>query len=131
MLVSRTPCFPYRAIEYCHNEHNICHRDLKPENFLFKTKDDQVQDRDGPRGRNPGSLRYSAYWTVNHRSETEDQNLSLTCTLIPALLSHFTTFPRSRTLPSKKSTCIVMALGCKFAFGCVMGAMNTCCRLWI
>ncbi|CAM9837827.1 unnamed protein product, partial [Pylaiella littoralis] len=30
------------AIEYCHNEHNICHRDLKPENFLFKTKDDQA-----------------------------------------------------------------------------------------
>eukprot|EP00903_Cladosiphon_okamuranus_P014850 g13751.t1 len=30
------------AIEYCHNEHNICHRDLKPENFLFKTKDDHA-----------------------------------------------------------------------------------------
>lgn len=27
------------AIEYIHNEHNICHRDLKPENFLFKYKD--------------------------------------------------------------------------------------------
>ncbi|CAN0001482.1 unnamed protein product, partial [Phaeothamnion confervicola] len=29
------------AIEYCHNEHNICHRDLKPENFLFKSADSE------------------------------------------------------------------------------------------
>jgi calcium-dependent protein kinase len=28
------------AIEYIHNEHNICHRDLKPENFLFKSQAD-------------------------------------------------------------------------------------------
>ncbi|CAN0046355.1 unnamed protein product, partial [Sphacelaria rigidula] len=31
------------AIEYIHNEHNICHRDLKPENFLFKTTEDESE----------------------------------------------------------------------------------------
>ena len=29
------------AIDYIHNEHNICHRDLKPENFLFKSKESE------------------------------------------------------------------------------------------
>jgi len=29
-----------KAIEYCHDEKNICHRDLKPENFLFYTAEE-------------------------------------------------------------------------------------------
>lgn len=100
----------YRAIEYCHNEHNICHRDLKPENFLFKTKEDQVQNQDWTQSRNPvllRSLHYSTYRLfLNHQTEPQrGVEAFLDRFAVPALLSHPATFPRSMAAPSKTSTC--------------------------
>jgi len=32
-----------RAINYCHEEFNVCHRDLKPENFLFQDRSENSE----------------------------------------------------------------------------------------